>query len=75
MNSLTELSNTVRKLFKCMEKANISYYKSLLFEINCVIDTKYYCYQVKPDKKSMDHVNCDVIVTETTQEIIAIGKA
>ena len=45
----TELSNTVRELSKCMDKANKSRYKALLREIKYVIDTKNDWCQIKPD--------------------------
>ena len=42
-HSRPELSNAVRELYKCMDKASMSHYKSLICEIKYVIDTKYYC--------------------------------
>ena len=48
-HSRPELSNAVRELSKCMNETNMSHYKALLSEIKYVIDTKYYCYQMKQD--------------------------
>ena len=49
-HSQTKLSNTVCELSKYMVEANISHYKAILNAINYLIDTKYYCYQIKLDK-------------------------
>ena len=46
--SRTELSNAVRELSTCMDEANMIHYKFLLPAIKYVIDTKDYCYQMKP---------------------------
>ena len=48
-HSRCELSNTVHELSKWLDKANMSHYKALLRSIKYAIDTKQYCYQMKPD--------------------------
>ena len=48
--SQLELSNTVRETYKFMDEANRSHYKDILRAIKYVIDTKYYYYQIKPDR-------------------------
>ena len=45
-----ELSNAGRELSKCMDKANMSHYKALIHGIKYKIDTKYYCYWMKPEE-------------------------
>ena len=43
-----KLSNVVRELSKCMYESKMIHYKAILRSKKCVIDTKYYCYQMKP---------------------------
>ena len=47
-HSLTEISNAVHEVSKCIEKVNMTHYKALLRAINYLIDTEDYFYQMKP---------------------------
>ena len=47
--SQPELSNAVRELSKCMEKSNMSHYKSLLRSIKYVIEKNYNFFHMKLD--------------------------
>ena len=44
------LSKVGCELSKCMDKENMSHYKALLYATKYKIDTKDYCYWMKPDK-------------------------
>ena len=48
-HSRPELSNTVRELSQFMDKANMSHCLSHIRAIKYIIDTKDYCYQIKPE--------------------------
>ena len=48
-HSQPKLSNAVHEISKCMDKANMRHYKAIMCAIKYVIDTKYYCFQMKPD--------------------------
>ena len=47
-HSRTKLSNVVHEISQCMYETNMSHHKALLLAIKYIIDTKYYCYQMKP---------------------------
>ena len=47
-HSRPELSNVLLELSKCMDEANMSHYKVFLHAIKYTIDTKSYCYHMKP---------------------------
>ena len=49
-HSQPKLSNVLRELSKCMDKANMSHCKTILRAINYIIDTQYYFYQIKQEK-------------------------
>ena len=74
-HSRPKLSNMVRELSKFIDEANMSHHKALICVIKYVIDNKGYLYQTKQEKISMYHGNYTVIVTQTNQEIITLGKA
>jgi hypothetical protein len=47
--SRPDLSNAVRELSKCMDKATFGTYQEMLCVIKFVLDTKYICLSIQPN--------------------------
>jgi hypothetical protein len=49
--SRPDLCNVVRELSKCMDKARMGTYLEMLRVVKFVIDTKTFCFKIRPENK------------------------
>ena len=57
-----------------MDNEKMSHYKAILCSMKYVVDTKWLCYQIKPDKNLNGPWEIRGYSDETTKKIRKLGK-